>query len=181
MFKRRTFLAVAAGLAPALLSPASAKSPAKTVGSSTLRDRLVGAWALQHAETVDIKTGKAGLWEGKPGPYSGLIIYSPSGMMGVHIASPRAAVAEEVEFAKMPDAERLAYLDSYYAYFGTYEVDEANSKVRHRVQSSLDPSEIGLLYTRAVRLDGDLLKLQTDLRPTLIPPTTFNRLTWKRS
>jgi Lipocalin-like domain len=181
MFERRALLAIAAGLAPALLSPAPAASADKADRPATLRDRLVGAWALQHAETVEIKTGKTSPWEGKPGPYSGLILYSPSGMMGVHIASPRAAVAEDVDFAKMPDAARLAYLDSYYAYFGTYEVDEANSKVRHHVQSALDPSEIGLVYSRAVTLEGDLLKLQTDLRPALVPPTTFNRLTWKRS
>ena len=82
----------------------------------------------------------------------------------------------------------------YYAYSGTYTIDEADKSVEHDIQTSLWPSEVGGKRKRAVVLDGDKVTLTTPpfKAELLIPRETLesagvrpdemltNRLTWTR-
>jgi hypothetical protein len=52
---------------------------------------------------------------------------------------------------------KAAVLDTYYAYFGTWEFDEATSTVTHSVKASLIPGETGLSYSQTATLDGGQL------------------------
>ena len=65
------------------------------------------------------------------------------------------------------------------AYFGTYEVDEKEGVVRHYVQPSLWPEEVGRLYTRSIELSDDRLRLTT---PPFLSAgeQRANRLTFER-
>ncbi|MEO7241021.1 MAG: lipocalin-like domain-containing protein [Sphingomicrobium sp.] len=138
---------------------------------------MIGTWSLIDATTV-FKDGNTTPLNGKAGPYSGIIMYQNNGMMAVQIAYPRKEIAHEADFEKMPADQRLPYLDTYYAYFGRYEFDRAASIVHHFVQSSLDPSEIGIHYLRSVALKGDVVTLTTI--PNEADPKSHNVLSWRR-
>ncbi len=76
--------------------------------------------------------------------------------------APTAVFALRVrELGIMPSDFRHGVFVGYYAYFGTYEVDEKQGVVRHYVQASLWPEEVGRLYTRSIELSDDRLRLTT--------------------
>ena len=54
----------------------------------------------------------------------------------------------------MPAAQRVSYLASYYGCYGTFDFDANQSIVQHHVQSSLDPTEIGLTLRRKASLQN---------------------------
>lgn len=169
MLDRRN--AIAAGLAlPMATAPAFAKRLDK-------RNPMLGTWSLMSASTVH-KDGQITPLNGKPGPYSGLIMYQDTGVMAVQIAYPRKGIALDADFAELPADQRLAYLDTYYAYFGRYEFDPATSIVNHFVESALDPSEIGIHYRRKVALEGNVVTLTTI--PNEADAKSHNVLSWRR-
>ena len=49
----------------------------------------------------------------------------------------------------------------YIAYYGAYEVDEANGQVTHQVVGALFPNWIGDIQTRNFEFEGDRLRLST--------------------
>ena len=163
--------ALAAGLIlPIAVSPAFAKR-------RDPKNPMLGSWSLMSANTVH-KDGKVTPLNGKAGPYSGLIMYQDNGMMAVQIAYPRKGLANDADFSELPGDQRLAYLDSYYGYFGRYEFDPAASIVSHFVQSSLDPTEIGIHYRRKVDLKGDVVTLTTI--PNDPDADSHNVLSWRQ-
>jgi hypothetical protein len=145
-------------VAAGIVLPGAAAAAAAPQARS--RSRLTGAWSLIDAVTVD-REGHVGPWEGRPGPITGLIVYEPGGTMSVQIANARQPLPHATDFKALPPEQRLPYLDSYYAYFGTYAFDAVSSTVTHVISSALDPSEIGQTYTRTVALRGDLVTLTT--------------------
>jgi hypothetical protein len=125
------------------------------------RHALVGAWRLVSIQIM-----------GPDGPMidpfyskdpSGILLYQASGWMSVQIVGqPRPAM--EAEASRPPrtqtpeDAQRkAAVLDTYYAYFGTWDYDEATSTVTHHIKSSLIPAESGMSYSQTVALEGENL------------------------
>lgn len=170
MLHRRQFALLAPLFAAVGASPASAQA----FSTAT----LLGSWRLEDAVTVD-NAGHEADWNGRVRPYSGLIVYEASGLMSVQIASARAPAPAKLAFDELPSQRRLDYLASYYAYFGAFDFDAANSIVRHHVQSSLDPTEIGVTLRRKVSLKNGRLALTTINNPDR-PSPTFNRLTWRR-
>ncbi len=125
------------------------------------RQQLVGAWRLVGIEYSD-----------RNGPIvdpfyqagsTGIIIYDASGWMSVHIAAPHRK-AWDVPESRLPPAAgaqdaalKAAAFDTYYAYFGRWDFDEAKSVVTHHVESSLIPAETGLDYAQKVTLDNGRL------------------------
>lgn len=171
MLKRREMLVGAVALSVA--AKATAAQPSKPHERS-----LEGTWSMIGAMTVQ-EDGQTGPWNGIPGPYSGLIVYQPNGMMSVQISGARLALPADSDFTKLPAEQQLTYLRSYYAYYGRYSFDETQSVVTHFVSSSLDPTAIGIVYRRKVNLVGDVLTLTT------IPAATsssarYNVLSWRR-
>ena len=168
--KRRDFLGGAATLIPAVAS----------AQSSSLRDRVLGAWRILDAETVNVTTGASRPWLGRPRPYSGMIAYLPNGLMSVQIAAARPPARSGAGFGALSAEEKIAYADTWYAYYGRFEIDERQSQVRHFIEGSLFAFETGVTLVRAVSFENDVLTLRTvDL---LKGPDgdTFNRLTWAR-
>jgi hypothetical protein len=100
---------------------------------------------------------------------TGTITYTPGGRVSVQILGdphPRFAAGKVFSpsgRALLPaaanDEIRTAY-GGYYAYFGTYDIDENKRVVTHHVASSLRPQEIGLNYERPYELTGDRLVLR---------------------
>ena len=71
--------------------------------------------------------------------------------------------------------------DRYYAYYGRYQVDAARGIVRHFIQGSLLPQEVGVTYERRFTLDGDRLSLMTAEPSIVNGEKRFNRLVFKRA
>jgi hypothetical protein len=127
----------------------------------TIQDQLVGTWRLVSVETIRPSGEVIYPYYGKHP--EGLLIYDRSSWMSVQIVSdpkpmvPRTSSREE--FLKAPQAERSAAIDGYYAYFGTWTVDESASTVTHHIHHSLYPAERGQDGTRQLMLEGNRLTL----------------------
>ncbi len=129
------------------------------------REDLLGVWRLVRIDYV-----------GPNGPLddpfyhagsSGLLTYDESGSMSVQIAGltrPRLPVpnSRPVDAATMVDAPaKAAALDSYYAYFGTWDYDASHATVTHHIGSALLPAENGVNYSQNVALTGNQLTFVT--------------------
>jgi hypothetical protein len=155
-------LAVYPNRRPAREGLASCRLAAPEPGHAprTTRRDLFGTWRLISVQT-----------EGRNGPEldpffnadsTGILVYDPSGWMSVQIAGqPRPPMAAEpsrpahrVDTAEAAQT-KAAVLDTYYAYYGTWEYDEATSTVSHHIKSSLIPGETGLSYSQTVTLEGE--------------------------
>jgi hypothetical protein len=168
---RRNFLAATA----ATMVPNGA-----TAQTKTLRERVLGAWRILDAETVNVKAGAVGPWLGRPRPYSGIIIYLPSGLMSVQIGAARPAPRAGTGFGTMSSDDIQGYAATWYAYYGRFEVDEAHYQVRHFVEESLFAFETGKTLVRSMHLENDVLTLRTVNLEKGPDGETFNRLTWRR-
>jgi hypothetical protein len=129
--------------------------PAKAAGPETLASRLVGTW--QVLEVVDTDT--AGKVSHPYGEHpKGYIVYDPTGHLHVQLmrtpVTPPFAAGDD---SQGTDQEVRAAYDGYVAYFGTYQVIEAQSKVIHRVEGSLMPSYTGTDQPRPIKIVGDEL------------------------
>jgi hypothetical protein len=152
---------------------ASAQAP-------TLRDRVLGAWRIIDAETVNVATGVKKPWLGRPRPYSGTIMYLANGLMSVQIGAARPAARAGAGFGSLTDEDVRSYAETWYAYFGRFEVDEEKSQVRHFIEGSLFAFETGTTLVRSLRLDDGVLTLRTLNLLKGQDGETFNQLTWTR-
>lgn len=154
-----------------------------TVASTpTTRQQLVGAWRLV---SIDVSGPEGSL----PDPFyqpdsTGLIVYDVSGWMSVHIAGPRRRPWKSPADRKVGNREQDASLkaaafDTYYAYFGTWSLDEATAVVTHHVSASLIPAETGAHYAQTVHIDsgGRLTLTSTD---TIGGEPVVRKKVWER-
>ena len=125
------------------------------------REDLIGSWRLLRIEYH----GPKGALD-DPFYHSGstgLLTYDASGAMSVQIAAgarPTLSISatRPLNAAAIPDERaKAAALDSYYAYFGTWELDAEQSSVTHHVSSALIPAEIGMSYSQNVKIEAGTL------------------------
>ena len=150
------------------------------VATSEDRDKFVGTWTL---EAIEVRS-EAGEWI--PGSNrlgtstSGYIIYDAAGNMAVQLMrrdrpglgpegwQPGMNVDDWEEVAA--DKVKEAFV-GYSAYFGTYEVNEADGYVTHHRKGHIIPDFVGTEAKRFYILEGDTLTLM---------PNNDRRLRWKR-
>ena len=115
---------------------------------------LVGTWRLESIVDT-LPDGSLFSWLGaRP---TGEIRYDATGHMAVQfMRDPRPTVAAGTARQATPQELRSVY-DGYYAYFGHYRLSAGGDSVSHIIQASLHPEEVGVVYKRAVRVDGDRL------------------------
>jgi hypothetical protein len=132
-------------------------------GEPLRREDLVGAWRLVGMTY----SGPDGHVDPFYQPDSaGLIIYDRSGWMSVEIGAPHRAKWEVPSRRLAPSDEssarlKAAALDGYYAYYGTWDLDERSSVVTHHVASALLAAEEGLDYSQGIALDHGRLVFTT--------------------
>jgi hypothetical protein len=125
----------------------------------SLRARLLGAWRLLDAVAAPVDGSPPHRPHGdRP---TGLILYAPDGHMSVQIMEPGRAVPESADWTALTPEEYAAEARSYFAYAGTFEVDEEAGTVTHRVQVSLFPRWVGDGQVRTVEFEGDRLTLSS--------------------
>jgi Lipocalin-like domain len=132
----------------------------------TAAERLAGVWDLvsyeDHRPNGEVLYG----WGQHP---SGVLTYSPNGRMTVQfMREPRATFAagrvwgrdNQQLLSNATTAEIRAAYVGYYAYFGTYDVDERARTVTHHITSSLRSHEVGADNVRSFELSGNQLRLR---------------------
>jgi hypothetical protein len=148
----------------------------------TTRQDLVGAWRLVSIQIMGPRGPTTDpFYNADP---SGMLLYQASGWMSVQIVGqPRPAM--EPEGSRFPRTEtaqdarlKAAVLDTYYAYFGTWDYDEATATVTHHIKSSLIPGESGKSYSQTVALEGEDLIFTS--RREVAGVATVQRKVWRR-
>jgi hypothetical protein len=135
---------------------------------------LIGTWIVREIETLD----SAGRIIDASHP-PGMIIYTPEGRMAVQIMMlPRPVVPPVPEgpdqvAAWSPEQTRRV-VETYDAYFGTYEVDSSRRIVTHHVEGELRPNFVGSSYARRYEVDRDRLILSS------ANPNEYWRVVWQR-
>jgi hypothetical protein len=107
----------------------------------------------------------------------GFITYAADGRMAVQFAAANRPRLPDPDWVAGADVDIAAAARDYFAYCGTYEVQD--DTVIHRVALSLMPNWIGGEQVRRFELDGDTITLYT-------PPTPVDgrqqtaTLVWRR-
>jgi hypothetical protein len=141
------------------------------------QDHLVGTWRLVSAGTFR----NDGALEAFPeyGPNAkGYLMYDSTGHMCVSFANPnhpRWANAEQPS-----DAEKLRSYDVFFAYCGTYEVQEKAGRVVHRPEMGSFPHYIGTDLCRNFRFEGDRLILFGEVTSPSGEHSRY-QITWQRT
>jgi hypothetical protein len=151
-------------------------------GAHITKEQLIGAWRLVSMEYRGPDNASVDPFY-QPDS-TGLIVYDPSGWMSVHIVGPHRQAwkvpASRLSATGSPQdsALKAAAFDTYYAYFGTWALDEAQSVVTHHVASALLPAEDGLSYAQQIALENGRLIFTTRSGPE--GRQTVRRKIWER-
>ena len=149
------------------------------------RQNLMGVWELVSLQ--DHRPNQEVLdWMGKKP--TGILVYSPDGRMSVQIMrDPRPAVAGSMWSSDgrdlLPSASATEIRDAYngyYAYFGTWEIDERARTVTHHIRGSLRAVEVGADYVRPYEFSGEQLLLRSPVR-TASGEEQTRVITWRRA
>ncbi|HZS04606.1 MAG TPA: lipocalin-like domain-containing protein [Blastocatellia bacterium] len=135
---------------------------------------FVGSWKLLSA--VYERDGRTAYPFGRE-PV-GLLIYDDVGNMAVQIMRLNRDDAPRAKTSEGDRAEKRASFEGYLAYFGGYEINEAEKTVSHYVRGSTLPHWVGSVQKRAYEFSGNWL--------TLSAPATSDKsgaeavLVWER-
>ena len=141
----------------------------KSAGAS----RFVGTWKLVA-------------FEGRLAPkrdWAGLLIYDATGHMAAQLLPldrPKFASGNRLQGTQ---EEIKAAFDGYVAYFGPYEVNEAEGVVIHHVIGSIFPNDVGRDNVRYYEFSSDrLILIPTNIVDGKLTPKSSAtvRLTWER-
>lgn len=145
-------------------------------GTSHVAEQLSGSWRLVEYER---RTPSGGItFPFGPSP-NGRLTYDAQGRMAVQIMDPRRPRFGANDYRRGEPAEIEQAFEGYFAYFGTYSIDERAGTITHEVSGCLYPNYAGRSETRYFTLAGDRLTLRT-------PPKTVDgvegifELCWKR-
>jgi Lipocalin-like domain len=107
----------------------------------------------------------------------GILTYAPSHFAAQFMKRNRSTDNEANP--SIQGQNNTGAVGGYDAYFGTYEVNEMNGEVLHRLQGALTPDNIGLEVSRNLNVDGDRLEIRLDTTTAEGEPVE-RTLTWKR-
>jgi hypothetical protein len=138
----------------AVATPAAQPKP----DAAKVKQQLIGSYRLVSFVQFDEKGVE------RTTNYTvGQISYDAAGRMSAQLmASDRARIPQGGQ-ATATDAQRLAALQGYIAYFGRYEIDAARGVVTHHVEGSLTQNMLGQAMPRWYEFspDGQTLYLMT--------------------
>ena len=149
------------------------------------RRSVIGVWELVSLQDHR-PNGEVLDWMGKKP--SGTLIYSPDGHMSVQIMRdphPMAAASmwssdgRDLQPSASANEVRDAY-SGYYAYFGSWEIDERARTVTHHIRGSMRAVEVGANYVRPFEFSGEHLVLRSTVSPAS-GEKQIRRITWRRA
>jgi hypothetical protein len=135
---------------------------------------LVGTWIVKSVEITD-SAGRVS----QIIPSAGMLIYTSDGHMAVQdMELPRPTVPQVPEGPDKVDGwspeQVRRVVETYDAYYGTYEIDEGSQIVTHHVEGELRPNLVGADYRRHYEIEGDRLVLSST------QPDQHWRVNWER-
>ena len=137
---------------------------------------LVGTWRLLSFEARVSGGGSSQPFGSDP---IGVLVYDSAGNFSVQLARSGRPEFLSGDMQDGTDDEIRAAYTGYIAYFGAYDVNEAEGYLTHKVDVSLFPNWQGVPQQRFFALSGNTLTLTT-------PPTPFGGrevrgvLVWER-
>ena len=151
--RRTAMLLLLASALPGTGASAQAKS---------LKDQLVGAWALVSFDSFGPGGKKVPSFEG--GDLKGLLILTSSGLLSVQIiaAYPKLASKDRLQTTV---AEDEAVAHGVLSFFGTYTVGEVDKSISFLIERSSFPNQVtGKDVKRMVTLSGTEMRLDNPTR-----------------
>ena len=149
------------------------------MSENSLREQLVGAWALSTFVERDIETGVENHPFGKR-PL-GLILYTPDGYVSAQLQHPERPAFADGDILRATAEEYAAAGSSYIAYSGRFFVDEAKKSLSHEMAVSFFPNWFGQRQVRLVEVNGEYLRLSTDGPQRVNGALKTATLTWRRA
>jgi hypothetical protein len=149
---------------------------ADLASGGVIRAKLMGTWRLvsyearQEDGTVSYPMGK---------DVQGFIMYTPDGYMAAQLMKPGRTVVTSDDVNKIAPNELATAAAGFFAYSGTFEVDETSKTVTHHVRISLIPNWVGGKQKRNVKFDGDHLTLSGG-PITIDGHPQYVQVTWER-
>jgi lipocalin-like protein len=144
------------------------------VGAQKPEPSIIGTWRLVAIEGIGRGTAR----DDRP---SGIITYDNTGHMAVQIAYQ---AARRNPGSESTDNDKAQLFETYGAYFGTYEVDARRGMVRHHIEGSLSPSDVGMNFVRYYEIRGNQVTyyVAENGRGGLYPrkEDTVRRVVWER-
>jgi hypothetical protein len=146
------------------------------LGAATPND-LVGTWQL--VTRIDRDADGNVVAEPSLGASpTGYLIYDAAGHVAVQLMKANRS-SNPCEVTAPAQANNLAHVGGYDAYFGHYEVDWSAGTVTHILDGALAPADVGRHLSRRFKLEGDTLTIQFEPAGKEAKQLT-RTLTWKR-
>jgi hypothetical protein len=143
-----------------------------------LKQQLIGTWRMA-AYTAERDDGDAIYPLGQD--LQGYIMYAADGHMSVNLMKPGRPKFSSGDIMRSTAEERAAAAEGYFAYAGTYEIDEAKKMVVHHVEYSLYPNWVGMDQHRLVILEGNRLELRSPKPVVVSGEQRTLRVRWERT
>ncbi len=144
-----------------------------------LWEKSIGAWKL--VDVVEEPVDGSPLRRPHGERPVGLILYTPDGYMSAQIMERERGAIASPDWSALTSEEYAEEARGYFAYCGSFEVDEAAGRVTHTVEVSLFPGWVGSAQLRVVKLDGDMLQLSSASPSLSGGAQVITRLRWERA
>jgi len=136
-------------------------------------DKFEGSWELIEKFSITSDGDKILPWGTE---VKGTIIYS-NGRMAAQLGIRNRKNFESFDSKSVKAEEAQSALNSYIAYFGSYEIHE--DYIIHKIEQSLFPNWVGHNVKRFFKFEGDILTLEAK-ELTHINGLEKTVLVWKR-
>lgn len=145
--------------------------------SHSIKQRFFGTWKLVSWK---IKRANGDLTDSPLGPNPlGCIMYDPGGQVSVALMRRDRANFASSHLTDATPEEIKSGFEGYIGYCGSYEVNEQERFVIHRLQLSSFPNWVGTEQKRYFEFAGDRLTLRTPPLTVLGEPQVHS-LVWQR-
>ena len=131
-------------------------------------NEFIGAWRLVSVEDREPDGSLIHPYGERP---AGLLLYDEAGRMSVQIMRRDRARLSSNDWGEVAAEEVKSAIEGYTAFFGTYEINEAEAHIIHRVEGHVLPNSVGKELKRGYEFSGGRLVLK---------PSPFRRVTWER-
>ena len=111
----------------------------------------------------------------------GIIMYTPDGYMSAQLSKPDRPQFASGDWFQGSDEDYKQEASTYIAYSGPFHVDEEKKTLTHSMFVSLFPNWTGQTQPRAVKIEGDMLHLSSEVPIRSAGKTVMGYLQWRRA
>jgi hypothetical protein len=131
-------------------------------------NEFIGAWRLVSVEDREPDGSLIHPYGERP---AGLLLYDETGRMSVQIMRRDRPHLSSNDWDEVSAEEVKSAIEGFTAFFGTYEINEAEACIIHRVEGHVLPGGVGKELKRGYEFSGSRL---------ILKPNAFRRVTWER-